>query len=112
MVKRVNTNISLDPNLKREAKELFNKLGMDLSTAISVFLYQSVREQRIPFEITIEVPNRETVRAMNQVIRDMKKGNLESCSLEEFLKELDEDVECSKNKKVQKGRKNSKKEKL
>ena len=51
MAKKVNTNISLDPELKREAVELFASFGLDLSTAIGMFLSQSVREGKIPFEI-------------------------------------------------------------
>ena len=51
MANKVNTNISLDPNLKKEAVELFASFGLDLSTAIGMFLSQSVREGKIPFEI-------------------------------------------------------------
>ncbi len=51
MARKVNTNISLDPELKKEAVELFQSFGLDLSTAISLFLSQSVREGKIPFEI-------------------------------------------------------------
>ena len=51
MAKKVNTNISLDPNLKKEAVELFASFGLDLSTAIGMFLSQSVREGKMPFEI-------------------------------------------------------------
>lgn len=51
MAKKVNTNISLDPTLKKEAVELFASFGLDLSTAIGMFLSQSVREGKIPFEI-------------------------------------------------------------
>ena len=48
MAKKVNTNISLDPNLKKEAVELFASFGLDLSTAIGTFLSQQVRESKIP----------------------------------------------------------------
>ena len=51
MAKKVNTNISLDPELKKQAVELFASFGLDLSTAIGMFLSQSVREGKIPFEI-------------------------------------------------------------
>jgi len=42
-------NIRIDDKLKDEANELFNDIGVDMSTAIKIFLRQSVREQRIPF---------------------------------------------------------------
>ena len=63
---KVSTNITLDPNLKREAVELFSKFGLDLSTAITLFLQQSVREKRIPFAISLEIPNKETREALGE----------------------------------------------
>lgn len=68
---KINTNISIDADLKREAVSLFSELGLDLSTAISLFLKQAVREQRIPFEIRKLIPNRETIDALNEY-KDMK----------------------------------------
>jgi DNA-damage-inducible protein J len=43
------TRVDLDT--KKEAEELFEKLGLDLTTAIRLFLKQSINQQRIPFEI-------------------------------------------------------------
>lgn len=63
---KVSTNINLDPKLKKSAQELFADLGLDLTTAVTLFLKQSVREQAIPFEIKRETPNPETVAAMNE----------------------------------------------
>lgn len=60
---KTNTNISLDPELKKEAVLLFKEFGLDLSTAITLFLSQSVREQKIPFEIKREIPNKVTLDA-------------------------------------------------
>ena len=48
---KVSTNISLDEDLKKEAQALFAEFGMDLTTAVTIFLKQSVREGRIPFSI-------------------------------------------------------------
>lgn len=69
---KVNTNISIDPKLKENAIELFSQFGLDLSTAITLFLQQSVREQRIPFEIRIDVPNQTTKEALAEY-EQMKK---------------------------------------
>ena len=69
---KVSTNISIDPKLKEESVALFAQFGLDLSTAISLFLQQSVREQRIPFEIRLEVPNATTKAALAE-FEDMKK---------------------------------------
>ncbi len=61
---KVSTNISIDADIKKQAQELFAELGMDLSTAINVFLRQALRQHSIPFEITADVPNDETLRAI------------------------------------------------
>lgn len=63
---KVSTNINLDPTLKKNAQELLRDLGMDLTTAITIFLRQTVREQGIPFEIKRETPNAQTIEALNE----------------------------------------------
>lgn len=63
---KVSTNINLDPTLKKNAQELLKDLGMDLTTAITIFLRQTVREQGIPFEIKREIPNAQTIEALNK----------------------------------------------
>mgnify|MGYP002730140476 CR=1 FL=1 len=47
-------NINIDSELKKSAQELYSDLGLDLSTAVNLFLKQSLREQKIPFEIKRE----------------------------------------------------------
>ena len=63
---KVSTNLSLDAELKRDEQELYADLGMDLSTAVTIFLKQSLRVQGVPFSITREVPNAETVAALEE----------------------------------------------
>lgn len=46
-------NIKIDGDLKREADALFNAMGMTLSTAVNIFVRQSVQEQAIPFQIQL-----------------------------------------------------------
>ena len=69
---KVNTIISIDGDLKKSAVNLFASFGLDLSTAITLFLQQAVREQRIPFEIRMEIPNKETIAVLNE-FEEMKK---------------------------------------
>ena len=45
-------NVKTDSELKKQAEALFSDLGMNMTTALNVFLRQAVRENRIPFEIT------------------------------------------------------------
>lgn len=60
---KVSTSISIDADVKANAQELFADLGMDLSTAINVFLRQAVYEQSFPFDIRRGVPNTDTAAA-------------------------------------------------
>lgn len=58
--------ISVDPEVKAQAQELFADFGLDLSTAINIFLRQSIRENCIPFTIQREVHNADTIAAMKE----------------------------------------------
>ena len=69
---KVSTNVSIDADIKKQAQELFAELGMDLSTAINIFIRQALRQRSIPFEITADDPNKETREAIAEV-RRMKK---------------------------------------
>ena len=86
---KICTNISLDPQLKKEATDLFDSLGLDLSTAITLFLSQSVREQRIPFEITKQVMNKDTLDALNE-FEEMKENNKKYKRYDSFKKVMEE----------------------
>lgn len=59
--------IRVNSETKRQAQELFSDLGLDMSTAVNMFLKTSVREERIPFEITRVEPNARTLRAIDRV---------------------------------------------
>ena len=89
---KVSTNINLDLDLKKSAQELFADFGLDMTTAITMFLKQSVREQRIPFEIRREIPNKRTLEAMEEALRISKDDSVKSYStIEELKKALEED---------------------
>ena len=67
---KVSTSISLDSDVKRQAQELFSDLGLDLSTAINIFLKQSIRDDGFPFEIRRETPNTVTQAAIDSALKD------------------------------------------
>ena len=87
---KVSTNISIDPKIKEESIMLFSKFGLDLSTAITLFLQQAVREQRIPFEIRLEIPNNETKEALGEYpeMKANKKKYKRYDSFDEVVKEI------------------------
>ncbi len=65
-------NIRMDSAVKKQAQELFAALGMDMTTAVNIFLRQSIRRQGLPFSVTLNGPNSETLEAIAEV-REMKK---------------------------------------
>ena len=48
---QTNLTIRIDEDIKREAENLFNRIGMNMSVAINIFFRQALREQAIPFEL-------------------------------------------------------------
>lgn len=72
MAKTDSVTVRMDSELKQKAQALFSDLGMDMSTAINVFLRQSVRCAGLPFEVTAGAPNEETRQALAEV-RRMKR---------------------------------------
>ena len=90
-MRKVSTNISIDPKLKQNAIELFSSFGLDLSTGITLFLQQAVREKRIPFEVRLEIPNKETKKALAEFsqMKTNKKKYKRYGSFDEVLKEID-----------------------
>ena len=64
-----NINIRMDADLKKQFEAFCADMGMTMTTAFNVFARKAVREYRIPFEISGEVPNTETVEAIREVQR-------------------------------------------
>ncbi|MDZ5723692.1 type II toxin-antitoxin system RelB/DinJ family antitoxin [Acetobacterium sp. K1/6] len=62
-----NVTIRMDEELKKQAEELFSDLGLSMTAALIAFTKQSVREQRIPFVLSRNVPNAETIAAIEEV---------------------------------------------
>ena len=50
-----NLNIRTDKAIKDQAEEIFNELGLNMTTAINIFLRTAIREHGIPFELKLEV---------------------------------------------------------
>lgn len=63
---KVSTNISIDSETKAQAQAMLADLGLDLSTAVNIFLRQMLYEGGIPFSITREIPNQVTSDAMKE----------------------------------------------
>ena len=84
-----NVSFRIDSELKSQADSLFEQLGMNMTTAFNIFLRQSVREGRIPFEITTRTsPNAETIEALLEARKLMSSHSSNTYSVSDALKEL------------------------
>ena len=72
MAGTTNISIRMDSELKTQADALFAELGMNLTTAFNIFVRQSLREGRIPFDISLNQPNRQTITALLEAERIAK----------------------------------------
>lgn len=57
-------NVRVDESVKKQASELFEELGLDMSTALNLFLRQAISYGGIPFEI--RKPNKITLDAIEE----------------------------------------------
>ena len=53
MAETTNLNIRIDKELKEQAEIFFNELGLNMSSAFNIFVRQSLRQGKIPFELSI-----------------------------------------------------------
>lgn len=84
-----NFSIRLDSDVKKQCEALYGELGMTLTTAINVFLRQSLRTGGFPFEVRLEQPNKETIAAMVEAERIARDPSVKHYTdVEEALREL------------------------
>ncbi len=87
----VNMSIRMDAELKKQADAMLSDMGLNMTTAMNIFLRQVVRQGRIPFEIATDIPNAETLTAMKEV-DDMINGKIPAkkyTSTDELFKDLE-----------------------
>lgn len=61
-----NLNIRTDKDVKVQAEKIFDALGLNMTTAINIFLRQAIRENGIPFEVKLNTPNAITAAAIEE----------------------------------------------
>lgn len=95
-MKTITIQTRVDSNLKENAERLFNSMGLDLTSAIRLFLTQSVIQRKIPFEsIAPESFNEETIRALDESEEILAgKGNYRQFK---SIKDARAFLECAEN---------------
>jgi len=90
MANTTNLSIRMDKEVKEQADQLFSELGMNMTTAMNIFVRQSVRQGKIPFEISLNQPNAETIAAMEEAERIARDPNTKRFSnVDELFQELE-----------------------
>lgn len=77
---QTNVNIRMDEGLKKEAEYLFSELGLNMTTAVNIFVRQAVRQGKIPFELTTKTADadpfysRENQTYLRKAIKELEAG--------------------------------------
>ena len=61
-----NLNIRTDKEIKLAAERIFEELGLNMTTAVNIFLRQTIRENGIPFDLKLDTPNETTAAAIEE----------------------------------------------
>lgn len=88
-----NLNVRVDSTIKKESDILFKNLGLNMSTAINMFLTQCVKTSSIPFKIEESKPSKELKKALKEL--EYMKNHPEKYkaynSVDELFEDLDND---------------------
>ena len=87
----VPTQVRIDETLKKQSAELFSQLGIDMSSAVNIFLKQCVMRGGLPFEVAVPHYKQEALETMEEakrLSRDPKARRYSNFS--EALEDLDE----------------------
>ena len=72
-------NIRIDDDLKNRADSIFEELGLNMTTAFTMFVRQTIRQGGIPFEVTTRTDpfyNVENLKVLRQSIKEANEGKL------------------------------------
>lgn len=81
-------NIRMDSDVKKKAEILFSEIGLNMTTAINIFLRQAIRENGMPFELTLNTPNKQTIEAIHDGEQIIKKGEARFNNADEMFADL------------------------
>ena len=91
MATTTNFSVRMDNNIKKQCEAMYGELGINLTTAINVFLRQSLRVGGFPFDVRLEQPNKETMAAMLEAERIARDPSVKRYfDVEEALRALKE----------------------
>ena len=85
------TQIRIDANIKQQATDLFNNLGLDMSSAVNLFLHQCILRGGLPFRVEMPRYNQHILDAMDEARRISRDPDIKGyTSMDELRKALEE----------------------
>ena len=84
MAKNTNINVRTTVDVKKRAEVILNDLGLNLSSAVNLFLKQVINYRGIPFDLRL--PNKATLKAMNDV--DNRRDLESADTVEEMFEKI------------------------
>jgi DNA-damage-inducible protein J len=84
---QTNINIRMDEELKKNVEKIFSELGLTTSAAFNIFAKAVVRERRIPFELSLNLHNSETLAAIDDAENNRNMSKLYN-SVESLMEDL------------------------
>ena len=91
MATTTNLNIRTEKSVKEAAEGIFAELGLNMTTAVNMFLRQTIRENGIPFSLKLSTPNEVTAAAIEEGRKLAADPNVKGyTNLDELRKALDE----------------------
>ena len=88
--------VRVDDYTKKRASQVFNALGIDLSTAVRVFLFKSITVGGFPFEMTVTENELKAFQALEDAHKISKELGNDKMSLKEINKIIKETRKESK----------------
>ena len=85
----VNFSVRMNDDIKKQSELVFGELGVNLTTAINVFLRKSIAVGGFPFDVRLDQPNNETIAAMKEAQSLSKDPSVKRYSdVNELLRDL------------------------
>ena len=90
MINTINLNVKMNKDLKDGFEKICDDKGLSMTSVINIFVKKVVKENKIPFIIKKEIPNGETIEAINEIkkIKKSKKYGKTYSDPDEMIKDL------------------------
>jgi len=70
-----NMTIRIDEQVKKDAEKFFDDLGLSMTTAINMFIKMTLKQNKIPFELTGDpFYNSYNIKSLENILKDIKSG--------------------------------------